>query len=332
MKWMALMMVAGTAIFAAGCGSEQEKQKPGTTASGGEESVSLVLNWFPEMEHGGFYAAQVNDLYKKAGLDVTIVPGGVDVPVVALVATGRNQFGVANADDLIMGRAEGADLVALFAPMQDSPRVIMVHEASGIRTLSDLKDMTLAMGIGSGFGAFVQKKYPLENVTIVPYPGSISVFLENKDFAQQAYSISEPFVAKKNGGDPHNIFVSEYGYNPYTSLLVVSRDYLEKNRDTVRRMVKASLEGWDLYMKDPTRTNEHINKQNPEMGMDILAFGVGEMQGLVYTADAKASGLGTMTEARWTQMVSVMEEVNLIKKGAVNPRECFTTEFLGAPR
>jgi NitT/TauT family transport system substrate-binding protein len=327
MRTLGTILLASTLTLAVGCGGG-EKEKAAAGGAGSPAPVSIVLNWFPEMEHGGFYAAEVEGLYAKENLSVTIAPGGVDVPVIALVATGRHQFGVANADDLILGRAEGADLVALFAPMQDSPRVIMVHADSGINSLSDLKNMTLAMGIGSGFSEFIRKKYPLEGVTVVPYPGSIGVFLENRNFAQQAYNISEPFVAKKNGGNPRNIFVSEYGYNPYTSIMVVSRDYLETNRDTVRRVVRASLAGWEIYMKDPARTNAHINKQNPEMGLDILEFGVGEMQDLVYTDDAKASGLGTMTPDRWSGMVKVMEEVGLIKAGVVKPADCFTAEFL----
>jgi len=327
-KLLSAMMLAATAMLV-GCGGEKsEAPAEGDSADGAKKPVSMVLNWFPEMEHGGFYAAQVQGIYAREGLDVTIAPGGVDVPVIALVATGKYQFGVTNADDLIMGRAQEANLVALFAPMQNSPRVIMVHEDSGINSLADLKNMTLAMGIGSGFGAFVKKKFPLENVTLVPYPGSINVFLENKNFAQQAYNISEPFVARQNGGKPKNIFVSEYGYNPYTSILVVERGYLEANRDTVRRVVKASIEGWELYMKDAVKTNAHITTLNPQMGPDILAFGVQEMQALVFTEEAKEKGLGTMNDERWSSLVNVMEEVEMIKPGSVNPADCYTLEFL----
>ncbi|MEO8377770.1 MAG: ABC transporter substrate-binding protein, partial [Candidatus Sumerlaeota bacterium] len=60
---LALLIIAPLCAFA------QDKTK-----------VSLVLNWFPEMEHGGFYAAQVEGYYAEEGLDVTIISGGVDVP------------------------------------------------------------------------------------------------------------------------------------------------------------------------------------------------------------------------------------------------------------
>ena len=151
--------------------------------------TSIVLNWFPEAEHGGFYAALVEGHYKDVGLDVTIIPGGINVPVIQRVATGGVDFGVANADQVVFARAEDADIVAIMAPMQISPRIIMVHEDSGIKTLGELSNMTLAMSPTDAFATFIAKNYPLKNVKIVPYPGSPQIFLNDKNFAQQAYNI-----------------------------------------------------------------------------------------------------------------------------------------------
>lgn len=324
---LALTILAAIALVTiSACGSGEKKEAPAGPPK--KPQVALLLNWFPEAEHGGYYAASVEGIYARDGVEVDILPGGIDVSVVPRVAIGREQFGVCNADDLILGRAQGAKVVALMAPMQHTPRVIMVHEESGMRTLGDLKNMTLAMGIGAGFGQFVQKRYSLENVKIVPYPGSISVFLNDKNFGQQAYNISEPFLAKKNGGNPHLIFVGEAGYDPYTSILIVSESYLQENPEIVRKVVLASIEGWDLYMKSPAKTNLHINSVNPEMGMDILAFGVEEMKPLVFTPEVEKSGMGSMNSSRWEELVKVMEEVELIKPGAVPAAECYTTEFL----
>lgn len=39
-------------------------------------SVKLALNWYPEVEHGGFIAAETLGLYDAEKLDVELVPGG----------------------------------------------------------------------------------------------------------------------------------------------------------------------------------------------------------------------------------------------------------------
>lgn len=293
-----------------------------------QEKVSLVLNWFPEMEHGGFYAAQVHGYYGEAGLEVTIVPGGVDVPVGPRVATGREQFGVTNADNIIFARAAEANIVALMAPIQVSPRCIMVHDGEGFNSLADLNDMTLAVNPKDAFAEFMKRNFPLRNVKIVPYPGSVAPFLNDKRFGQQAYNISEPFVARNAGGNPKVLMIADAGFNPYASCLVTSDEYLKSHPDTVRRMTAASIKGWVHYMKDPAETNKRINKLNPEMSMEILDFGVGEMQKMVYTDAGKKSGMGTMTAERWDTLLGQMEKLALVDAGKVKAAECYTTEFL----
>ena len=44
--------------------------------------------------------------------------------------TANIDFGVDNADKLLLVRAQEADVVAVMSPMQDSPRCIMVHKSS----------------------------------------------------------------------------------------------------------------------------------------------------------------------------------------------------------
>ena len=41
--------------------------------------VSIILNWFAEPPHGGYYAAVQDGLYEKAGVKVKLIPGGPNV-------------------------------------------------------------------------------------------------------------------------------------------------------------------------------------------------------------------------------------------------------------
>ena len=92
--------------------------------------------------------------------------------------------------------------------------------------------------------------------------------------------------------------------------------------------VQASVRGWDHYMRSPEAANAAITKSNPEMGPDILKFGVETMQTMVYTKDTKKLGTGAMTVARWKELIETMTKLELTKPGQVHPEDCFTTEFL----
>ena len=41
-----------------------------------QEKFTFLTNWYAIAEHGGFYQALTQGLYKKAGLDVTVKMGG----------------------------------------------------------------------------------------------------------------------------------------------------------------------------------------------------------------------------------------------------------------
>src|SRR5450631_1224998 len=56
--------------------------------------IRFVTDWKAQAEHGGFYEALAEGLYKKAGLDVTIIEGGPTVNVPQLLAGGAADFGI----------------------------------------------------------------------------------------------------------------------------------------------------------------------------------------------------------------------------------------------
>lgn len=314
--------------LAAGCAGEADSDRQRRTSTDHPlQEVSLILNWYPEAEHGGYYTALVEGYYEEAGLKVTIVPGGPNAPVLQKVDRKSATFGVTNADRVLLGRAQGADVVAVMSPLQNSPRCIMVHQSSGIETFADLKNVTLAMNSGATWAQFLQKRLPLDNVRIVDN-ASVAKFLSDDNYAQQAYVFSEPFVANSKGGDPRSLMVSELGFNPYTSLLIAHADTISRRPEIVRKMVEASIRGWQTYLEHPGKTNRYIHRQNPQMELDILAFGAEAMKPLCIDESTPLEQLGRMTHQRWQTLHDQLVEINVFKPAAIDPRRAMTTQFL----
>jgi NitT/TauT family transport system substrate-binding protein len=295
------------------------------------ETIDLALNWFPEAEHGGYYAALVNGYYKEAGLNVRILPGGPDAPVMSRVASGQVTFGVENADGVVFGRAEGAPVQGLMAPLQTSPRCIMVHAASGITNLLELHDMTLAMSARGAFSHYLRKRAPLPGVKIVPYTGTVAAFLLDPHYAQQGYVFSEPLVARRQGADPRCLLLADIGFNPYTSLLIASDTTVREQPELVRAFVAASVRGWQQYLRSPAAANAEIHRLNPEMSPEVLDFGVEALRPLAVTPETPEDALGRMTLDRWSTLLRQMEEIEVVKPGVVAPASLFTDAFLTKP-
>lgn len=305
----------------------KDAAQPRDSATAGELiKVRLALNWYPEAEHGGYYAALTQGYYRQEGIDVEIIKGGPKAPVIPQVDSGQFEFGIYNADGLITARSKDADVVAVFAPLQISPRAIMVHAASGIDDFSQLKSVTLAADHSQAYFAFLKQKVALDGVKVVPYQGNVASFLADPNFAQQAYVFSEPFVAEQQGGDPKSLLVADLGFNPYTSVLITSDPYLAEHADVVQAMVSASRRGWEQYLESPDETNRHIRELNPEMSLAALEYGVNALRPLVLDDVAKTEGIGDMTLERWRTLAGQLEELGIAEP--VDVDNVFTTRFL----
>lgn len=335
-RWRMFGCWLGLLFMVAGCQQATAPQstspdKPAPPGGAAPIEVGLALNWFPEAEHGGFYAALVHGFFEEEGLKVTIRPGGPGVRVVSDVASGAIEFGVENADKLLVWRAQQADAVAVMSPIQNSPRCIMVHQDSGVSKLQDLatkRPFTLAINSDQPFAQYLQKRINLADVQIVKYQGNVTQFLDAPHVGLQAYSFSEPFVAREHKANPLCLMVSDLGFNTYTSMLIAQREMIDTRPELVAKMTRACIRGWRKYLSEPEATNKYIHEQNPEMGLAVLEFGARELKALCLPEGFATERLGELTAERWQALTKQLEEIGSIKPGAIAAGDAFTTRFL----
>jgi NitT/TauT family transport system substrate-binding protein len=305
------LLVAG--LLSVAC---DRKQAPGERIGSSEPApvhVTLALNWVPEPEFGGFYAARESGAYRRNGLDVEIQGGGGDVPVVQLVATGRAQFATVGGDELVTARSRGAELVAVFATFQTSPQCIMVHSERGLSKIEDaFQSGTVALEIGLAFSKYLKTKFKWGSVNVVPYDGGIARFLTDPNFAQQGYATSEPIAARRGGAHPQVFLVADTGFNPYGTVIVTGRKFAESNPGLVRKFVESSRAGWELYLKDPGPTNAVLGRLNRTMDEATLATVAEAQRPFIETEETRSLGLGAMTADRWRALSTILVDLALI--------------------
>jgi len=323
-----IWMILGLLSISIGC-----DRNPSVTAttqtSSATQKVSLQLNWKPEPQFGGFYAAKEISAFTRRGLDVEIVPGGVGTPTVQMVAAGKVAFAVVSADEVILSRANGADVVALLAVYQTCPQGLMTHAARGFKSIEDVftHPGTVAMQRGLPYASWLEKKYGFEKVKVVPSPGGdLSVLRSDPNYTMQCFITSEPIAAKRAGLDPQTFLIAEAGYNPYTTVLVTQGDYLKRNRETAKQMTDACREGWRTYLDEPAQINAVMQKLNPTMDAQTFTDSAAAQKPLIETDQTKKNGLGTMTKERWETLVRQLVELKVIEK-PVDADACFASDF-----
>mgnify|MGYP001965981736 CR=1 FL=1 len=320
-----------------GCGD------PDSTSPRGEKEIrrlDVQLNWFPEPQFGGLYAALENGHFESQGLDVRLVKGGADVPAGQLVASGSVEVAVVSAAQLATLRARGGRATAVFASFQKAPRVVLVRADSPYQTLENLwaGEGRIMADAGLAWTRWVKAKYGDSTLRFVPYAGSLAPFLSGKVVAMQAFANAEPVQLEADGESVRTFLIADTGYNPYDVVLAVHDDMLEADQDTVRRFVTAVARGWEDYLRDPAPTNAIIGGLNPDFTPATLEIAASKLPALVRSPETESHRLGWMTDERWAtlldQLISIgeleEEERSVIGRLHLNP-EIETDSSEGVP-
>jgi len=320
-KLAALSLAAVGALLFCGCRASQP------VAVGGLTPVRLQLDWYPQPEHGGFFAAQLLGYYKAEGLDVTLLPLPQYGSDAQLVASGKADLGLGSSDAVLEWDSNGLPLVAVSATMQHDPQAIMVHAASPIHDFKDLEGQTIAAQTGATWLKYVTQRYDLKNVRQVPTTLSIANFLADPGYVQQIFITSEPFFAKQAGADVRTLPISSSGYDPYR-VAFTSRDFATLHPDLVAKFVRASIRGWQAYLADPTATNAALLKLNPALNPAQEAYSAQALRdgGFITGTDPANPQTGRMTAARWQTLYEQLKSLGILHN-PIDPTTAYALNF-----
>lgn len=297
------------------------------------EPVSFGTDWRAQAEHGGFYQALARGFYAEKGLDVTIRQGGPQINHAQLLAAGKVDFSLSSNSFIVLNYTrENIPMTAVAAIFQKDPSVLIAHPGQGNDSLAALKGKPIYIGADTrvGWWLFLKAQFGYSDAQIRPYTFSIGPFLAQKSAIQQGYLGSEPYLMEREGIAPVVHLLADSGYQGYGALIETSKKLAAGKPDVVRAFVAASIAGWRDYLTgDPAPGNALIKRDNPEMTDALLAYGRAKMNeyGIVDSGDAKTSGIGAMTAARWQAFFEQMSAQGLYPKN-MDWRGAWTNDFL----
>jgi len=316
------VLLFAVAFSFTGCRTQQPASSNGLTP------VSLQLDWYPQPEHGGFFAAQLLGYYKAEGLDVSILPLPPYGSAAQLIATGKSEFGLGSSDAILEWNSNGLPLVAVAATMQHDPQAIMVHASSPIHDFKDLEDHTIAAQTSATWLKYVTLRYDLHNVRQVPATLSIANFLADPGYVQQIFVTSEPFFARQAGADVRTLLISSSGYDPYR-VQFTTREYAAQHPDIVAKFVRASIRGWLAYLSDPSATNAELLKLNPALNPAQEAYTAQALRDGGFIAGGGSTGeqTGHMTAARWQSSYEQLKSLGIVHD-PLDPSIAYSLKFV----
>ncbi|MBH2009166.1 MAG: ABC transporter substrate-binding protein [Xanthomonadaceae bacterium] len=212
------------------------------------ERVSLQLKWLHQFQFAGYYAAQAKGFYRDEGLDVEILEGGADKPVIAQVLGGQADFGIGDSD-LLISRINGQPVVAVAAIFQHSPYIIMSRQDRNIRTPADLIGKTVMLSEDQGAVQFraMLKREGIDPalVNIIPQSWKLGDLISGKVDAVSAYATAEPSVMRARGVVPAMMRGVDYGVDFYGDILFTTQAHIAQSPERTDAFLRATRKGWD---------------------------------------------------------------------------------------
>ncbi len=300
----------------------------------GLDKVSYQTNWRAQAEHGGFYLAVANGIYKKYGIDAEIRMGGPQQNPAQLLLGGRVDMVMSNSFEAINYARENLPFMCICSLFQKDPQVIISHPGVGHDSFEALKGKPILVGAGgrNSYWPFLKAKFGYTDEQARPYTFNMAPFLADKTISQQGFVSSEPFAIQQGGVTPVVHLIADAGFENYNTTINIGTKMVAEKKDVVQRFVSASIEGWAQYIKGGEgiqAANALIKKDNPDMDDAKLAFALKVMteRGIVHSGDSLKLGIGAMTDARWKSFYETMTATGVFPAG-VDIKKAYSLEFI----
>ena len=297
-----------------------------------QEKFTYLTNWYAQAEHGGFYQALANGLYKKEGLDVTLRMGGPQVNGMQIMAAGQADCIMGYDTQTMKMWEQGINAVTVAAAFQKDPQVIIAHPE--IKKFEELKSKTILISSAANttYWPWMKATFGFTDGQSKPYTFNIQPFVADKNVAMQGYLSSEPFSIEKEAKFKPTVFLlSDLGWPQYSTTIVCLEKTVKERPKAVAAFVKATMEGWKGYLVgDATAANALIKKDNPNMSDEKITHAIGLLKstGMVFGGDAAKMGVGVITDERMKQIYDMMVTNKLLDPAKVDVKRTYTTEFV----
>jgi putative hydroxymethylpyrimidine transport system substrate-binding protein len=324
-KRIAAVLSALAALPAlAACGAKHDVITP---AAPGRQPINVMLDWLPNADHVGIYAAQADGIFRQAGLDVHLqVPTDPATPL-QLLAAGRVDVAVSYEPQLLLARQRDPNLVAIGAIVQRPLTSIVSLAGQKITSPADLKGKTVGDAGIPYQHAFLQTVLnragvPASSVHEVNVGANLvgAMLSKRVNATLGAYWNYEAIQLRLDGHRDNVIHMEDAGVPTYDELvLVTTAGELASRTNLLRRFVQAVGRGYAAARSDPTRAVDQLVAANPGLNRSLQLASVRATLSSFFPHDPRNPNLpwGWQDSNQWTTFGDWMIHQRLIGTSAL---------------
>ncbi len=312
-----LALLAALGVLLAGCGEKEDALEPS-----GSKRVELMLDYFPNADHAGIYAAQAAGHFEQAGLDVEIRTPPDPAAPIKQVAAGNVDLAISYEPEVFRARDIGLNVVSIAAIVQEPLTSIISLPKAKIRNPADLKGKTVGTA-----GIDYQTAY-LETILAEAGLNTDSVKERNVGFnltpalltgrvdaTLGAFWNYEGTDLRLRGKRPQIIRMEDAGVPSYNELvLVANEDAIERDGGKLRAFIGALSRGTRDLRQDPDEAINGLLEANPDLDPELQRAVVKVTLPLFFPPEGRP--YGWQDPAQWDAFSAWMLDSDLLEQPA----------------
>jgi NitT/TauT family transport system substrate-binding protein len=314
--------ILAASTFLAACGSDDDGGEGGGGSGGGggdggTTDVTLQLQWLPQAQFAGYYAAVDQGFFADEGLNVEIVPSGGDIVPQDALANGDADYAIAWVPKVLGSIEQGANLTNVAQIFQRSGTLQVAWADSGIDSVDDFEGKKIgSWGFGNEweiFAAMAAEGLDSSSVEIVTQDFNMNAFLQGDIDAAQAMTYNEyAQLLETVDPDTGELYTPEdfnvISYEDTEGAMLQDAIWADTERlesddeyvETTVKFLKAVIKGW-AYARDNVESAAEITvAAGSSWGPSHELWMANETNKLIWPAE---NGIGVIDEEAWDRTV-----------------------------
>jgi putative hydroxymethylpyrimidine transport system substrate-binding protein len=308
-----LVLLAAAAAMLAGCGEKKE-----TTTAASPERLTVMLDFFPNADHAGLYAAQANGDFKRAGLDVKLQPPNDPAEPLRLLAAGKVDLAISYEPELFLARDKGLALASVGAIVQRPlTSIISLKNISRPGDLQGKRVGTAGIPYQSAYLKTIAKNAGVSGIKEVNVGFNLVPAMLSKkvDATLGGFWNYEGIQLERKHKHPKIIRIDQAGVPTYDELIVVAREDTLRTRGgaaKVRRFMQAAAGGYNAVKTDPNAGIEPLLAANKDLDRGLQLASVKATLPAFQPAAGKPFGWQDLNA--WARYAKWMFDNGLLKR------------------
>jgi putative hydroxymethylpyrimidine transport system substrate-binding protein len=234
------------------------------------QQLTLILDWFPNVDHLPIYVARQQGFFAEEGLEIKIISPSETADGLKMTASGNVDIAISYQPQTTIAAARGLDVV-VFARLIEHPlTTILFLKDKGIKAPGDLTGKKIGYTVPGLMDVLLEAFAKINNIRNYQ-PVNVGFAIVQSLTADKVDAVMGPFKTYETVTMAHKGYQAEYfelekwGIPDYDELIFITgQKNMQKNKAALLGFRRAIARAIAVMRQSPQRAFEDYLKQVPE--------------------------------------------------------------------